>query len=265
VVTRFTFRLHPVGPEVHGGLIAWPFERAGEVMAAYQALTAAAPRELAVWLLLLKAPPAPFVPPAWHGRRVCAMVICYSGDLDGVDQALAPIRALGDPVVDLLATQPYTQVQSYLDDTEPAGRHYHWRTEFLAGLEDGLLDLLRELFADCPVPEADLGVLHLDGALNERPGDDGAVGNRDARYVVGVKGMWSPGEPEEERFRRWVRDAGERLRPFSTGATYVNFQTADEGADRVRATYGANYGRLVEAKRRWDPDNLFRANRNIAP
>jgi hypothetical protein len=108
-------------------------------------------------------------------------------------------------------------------------------------------------------------MLHLGGALNERAGDDGAVGNRDARYVVGVKGMWSPGEPEEDRFRRWVRDAGERLRPFSTGATYVNFQTAEEGADRVRAAYGANYDRLVEAKRRWDPDNLFRGNRNVAP
>ncbi|HWD48018.1 MAG TPA: FAD-binding oxidoreductase [Actinomycetota bacterium] len=265
VVTRFTFRLHPVGPEVHGGLIAWPFERAGEVMAAYQALTAAAPRELAVWLLLLKAPPAPFVPPAWHGRRVCAMVICYSGDLDGVDQALAPIRALGDPVVDLLATQPYTQVQSYLDDTEPKGLHYYWKTEFLAGLDDRLLAELRELFATCPVPEAELGLLHLGGALNERPGADGAVGNRDARYVLGVNGMWAPDEPDADRFRQWIGDAGRRLRPFSTGATYVNFQTADEGEDRVRATYGANWDRLVEVKRRWDPGNLFRSNRNVRP
>ena len=265
VVTRFAFRLHPVGPEVHGGLIAWPFERAGEVMATHQAVTATAPRELAVWLLLLKAPPAPFVPPAWHGRRVCAMVVCYSGDLDRVDQALAPIRALGDPVVDLLATQPYTQVQSYLDDTEPKGLHYYWKTEFLAGLDDRLLAALRELFATCPIPEAELGLLHLDGALNERPADDGAVGNRDARYVLGVNGMWAPDEPGADPFRRWIRDAWGRLRPFSTGATYVNFQTADEGDDRVRATYGANWDRLVELKRRWDPDNLFRSNRNVRP
>jgi hypothetical protein len=265
VVTRFGFRLHRVGPEVQGGLVAWPFERAAEVMAAYRSITAAAPRELAVWLLLLRAPAAPFVPAAWHGRRICAMAVCHSGEEVTAGRDLAPVRALGDPVFDLLGPMPYTQVQSYLDDTEPAGRHYHWRTEFLAGLEDGLLDGLRELFAGCPVPEADLGLLHLGGAINERAGDDGAVGNRDARYVVGVKGMWSPGEPEADRFRRWVGDAGERLRPFSTGATYVNFQTADEGADRVRAAYGANYDRLVEVKRRWDPGNLFRANRNIAP
>ena len=265
VVTRFGFRLHPVGPEVHGGLIAWPFERAGEVMAAYRSLTAAAPRELATWLLLLKAPPAPFVPAAWHGRRVCAMVVCHSGDPGDVARDLAPIRALGDPVVDLLASQPYTQLQSFLDGTEPKGHHYYWKTEFLAGLDDRLLAELRELFAACPIPDAELGLLHLGGALNERAADDGAVGNRDARYVLGVNGMWAPDEPDADRFRRWVRDAWTRLRPFSTGATYVNFQTADEGDDRVRASYGANYDRLVEVKRRWDPGNLFRSNRNIRP
>jgi FAD/FMN-containing dehydrogenase len=251
--------------DVYGGLVAWPFERAAEVLAAYRELTAAAPRELAVWQLLLPAPPAPFVPAEWHGRRICAMAVCYSGDLDDTERVLAPIRALGEPLVDLLGRRPYTEVQSYLDDTEPSGRHYYWKTEFLAGLDDELLAGLRELFAACPIPEADLGLLHLGGALNERAGDDGAVGNRDARYVVGVKGMWSPGEPAADRFREWVRDAGARLRPFSTGATYVNFQTADEGDGRVRATYGANYGRLVEVKRRYDPGNLFRGNRNIRP
>ena len=265
VVTRFTFQLHPVGPQVVGGLIAWPFERAEEVMAAYRTLTAAAPRELATWLILLNAPPAPFVPAAWHGRRLCTFAVCHSGDPGDAERDLAPVRALGDPVFDLLGPQPYTEVQSYLDDTEPDGHHYYWRTEFLAGLEDGLLAGMRELFADCPIPEAELGVLHLSGALNERPADDGAVGNRDARYVLGVNGMWAPDEPEAGRFRQWVRDAGARLRPWSTGATYINFQTADEGDDRVRATYGANYDRLVEVKRRYDPDNLFRANRNIRP
>jgi Berberine and berberine like len=234
-------------------------------MATYRALTAAAPRELAVWLLLLKAPPAPFVPPAWHGRRLCAFAVCHSGDPGDVERDLAPVGALGDPVFDLLGARPYTEVQSYLDDTEPKGLHYFWRTEFLAGLDDRLPAELRELFATCPVPEAELGLLHLGGALNERPADDGAVGNRDVRYVLGVNGMWAPDEPDADRFRRWVGDAWTRLRPFSTGATYVNFQTADEDDERVRATYGANWDRLVEVKRRWDPDNLFRSNRNVRP
>jgi FAD/FMN-containing dehydrogenase len=265
VVTRFGLRLHPVGPDVYGGLVAWPFERAGEVLAAYRELTATAPRELAVWLILLHAPPAPFVPAEWHGRKICAMAVCYSGDLDHAEPALAPIRAIGDPLVDLLGRRPYTEVQSYLDDGEPKGHHYYWKTEFLAGLDDRLLAGMRELFATCPVPEVEIGLLHLGGALNERAGDDGAVGNRDAQFALGVNGMWSPEEPAADRFRAWVRDAGARLRPFSTGASYVNFQTADEGEERVRATYGANYDRLVEVKRRYDPGNLFRANRNIRP
>jgi FAD/FMN-containing dehydrogenase len=265
VVTRFTFQLHPVGPEVHGGLIAWPFERAAEVLAAYRALTATAPRELAVWLILLTAPPAPFVPPAWQGRRICAMAVCHSGPGNTAEAALAPLRALGDPVFDLLGPMPYAEVQSYLDETEPAGLHHYWKTEFLAGLDDDLLATARELFADCPVPAGEIGILHLEGALNERAGDDGAVGNRDARYALGVKGMWPPGDPGGERLQQWIRDSWARLRPFSTGATYVNFQAADEGDDRVRATYGANYDRLAEVKRHWDPDNLFRANRNVPP
>jgi hypothetical protein len=135
------------------------------------------------------------VPEAWHGKKLCAMAVCYSGDLADVDAVLAPIRALRDPVVDLLQEQPYTQVQSYLDATEPNGMHYYWKTEYLAELSDGLLSALPDLFATCRIPGGELGVLHLGGALNEHDEDDGAVGNRDARYVFGVKGMWAPDEP----------------------------------------------------------------------
>ena len=129
------------------------------------------------------------------------MAVCHSGDAGDRDAALAPIRALGEPVVDLLAEQPYTQVQSYLDATEPKGHHYYWRTEYLAELSDDLLATMRELFADCPIPDAQLGLLHLGGALNEHASDDGAVGNRDARFAIGANGMWEPGEPEADAFR----------------------------------------------------------------
>ena len=192
VVTSFTFRLHEVGPTVVGGLVAWPFERADEILAAYRTLTEEAPRELAVWLLLLHAPPAPFVPAEWHGRKICAMAVCYSGDLDRTEEALAPIRGIGDPILDLLHEQPYVEVQSYLDATEPKGICHYWRTEFLAELGDGLLDAMRDLVDESDLPEAEIGVLHLGGALNERDGDDGAVGNRDARYAIGAKAMWAP-------------------------------------------------------------------------
>jgi hypothetical protein len=214
---------------------------------------------------LLRAPAAPFVPEVWQGERVCAMVVCYTGEREKTDEVMAPIRGLGDPVVDLLAEQPYTQVQSYLDATEPTGHHYYWKTGFLAGLDEGLLETLRKLGAECPIPLAQLGVLHLGGALNERAGDDGAVGNRDVRYVFGALGMWEPGEPRSDEYRDWVRDAGDQLRPFSTGGNYINFQTADEDEERIRATYGDNFERVLEVKRKYDPGNLFRSNRNVRP
>jgi FAD/FMN-containing dehydrogenase len=265
VVTSFTFRLHAVGPVVHGGLVLWSFARADEILAAYRTIAAEAPRELSVWMLMLHAPPAPFVPEPWHGRKVCAMVVCHSGAPEDADAALAPIRALPDPVVDLVGPMPYTEVQSYLDDGEPRGHHYYWKSEFVAELPDELLAATRDLFAQCPIPGAEIGFLHLGGAIGDLAGDDGAVGNRDARFVFGITGMWEPGHPGAEGFPGWVRDGWERIRPFSTGGNYVNFQTADEGDERVRATYGPRYDRLARIKETYDPNNLFRSNRNVCP
>lgn len=265
VVTSFVLRLHEVGPIVYGGLIAWPFERAGEILPAYRALTDAAPRELSVWMNLLRAPAAPFFPEDWHGERICGMAVCFSADPAHADEVLAPLRAIGDPVVDLLREQPYTQVQSMLDATEPKGHHYYWKTEFLPGLSDELFAIWPDLFAECPIPDAQLGLLHLGGALNERDPDDGAVGNRDAQFACGLLGNWAPGEAGADTFPQWIRDAWQRVRPFSTGGSYINLQTADEDNQRIRETYGANYDRLVTVKRKHDPENLFRSNRNVSP
>ena len=259
VVTSFVFELHPVGPAVYGGLIAWPFARAGAVMRAYRELATAAPRELSVFLILTRAPEAPFVPAEWHGQRICAMTVCHSGAPEERAAALAPLRAIADPVFDGLRELPYTELQSQLDASEPKGFHYHWRTIYADDLSDDLLMTLADAFANCPAPHGETGILHLGGAIGDREPDDGAVGNRNARFACGVLGMWEPDDPEADVHRRWVRDTGERIVPYSTGATYANFLSADEGADRLRAAYGANFDRLLELKRRYDPDGLFRA------
>jgi hypothetical protein len=194
---------------------------------------------------------------------VCAMSVCYSGDLDCAGEVLALIHAIGDPVFDLLGEKPYVDVQSHLDGIEPKGDHYYWKTEYVAELSDELLATCRDLGAECPIPNAQIGLLHLGGALNERAVGESAVGNRDARYGCGVIGCWPPGVPGEEGFPQWVRDAWERILPFSTGGGYVNFQTEDEGDDRIRAAYGENFERVLAIKRAYDPGNLFRSNRNV--
>jgi FAD/FMN-containing dehydrogenase len=262
VVTHFTFRLHEVGPIVTGGLVVWSADRVDDVLAAYRDLTEAAPRELTAAVTVRLAPPAPFLPEEWHGRPIIGLLVCHSGADAQAD--LVPVRALGEPIADLVTEKPYAEQQAMLDGMEPKGNHYYWKTEYLAGLSNGFLDTFRDYALKVTSPLSESIVIHLAGALNERADDDGAVGNRNARYMTAFAGQWPAGVPDEEHVA-WVRDAWKNVRPFSTGGNYVNFQTIDEDQRRLRATYGANFDRLVEVKEKYDPENVFRSNRNIRP
>ncbi|TCM51404.1 FAD/FMN-containing dehydrogenase [Kribbella sp. VKM Ac-2568] len=262
VVTRFTFRLHDVGPTVTGGLIVWSADRVDDVLATYRNLTESAPRELTAAVSVRLAPPAPFLPEDWHGRPIVALLICHSGADAAAD--LAPVRTLGDPIADLVTEKPYTDQQSMFDGDEPKGHRYYWKTEYLAGLTNEFLDIFRDSALKVTSPLSASIVIHLAGELNERADDDGAVGNRDARYMTAFAGQWQADSPDDEHVA-WVREAWKSVRPFSTGGNYLNFQTADEDEERVRATYGANFDRLVAVKNAYDSQNLFRRNRNIRP
>ena len=263
VVTRFTYRLHEVGPTITGGLMVWSADRLDDVLAAYCDLTESAPRELTAAVTVRLAPPAPFLSEVWHGEPVVGLLVCYSGGAD-VETVLAPVRALGDPIVDLVAEKPYADQQSMLDGMEPKGHHYYWKTEYLAALTDEFVQAFRDSASKVTSPLSESIVIHLAGALNERADDDGAVGNRDARYMTAFAGQWPADVPADEHVA-WVREAWQGIRPFSTGGNYLNFQTVDEDEDRVRATYGANFERLVRVKEEYDPDNVFRSNRNVRP
>ncbi len=262
VVTRFTFRLHEVGPTVTGGLIAWSAERAEEVLATYHDLTESAPRELTSAAIVLTAPPAPFVPEEWHGKPLIGMLVCHSGENPEAD--LAELRALGDPIFDLVAEKPYADQQSMLDDMEPKGLHQYWKAEYLPGLSSEYLDTFRDGALKVTSPLSYSVIFHIGGALNDHEDDDGAVGNRDARFISGFSGVWPP-EAHPDEHIAWVRDAWESIRPFSTGGNYVNFQLAEDDATRTADAYGKNYERLQRVKGEYDPHNLFRVNRNIPP
>src|SRR5918994_4083708 len=262
VVTRFTFCLHEVGPIITGGLMVWGADRVDDVLATYRDLTESAPRELTAAVTVRLAPPAPFLPQEWHGKPIIGLLVCHSGaDAEG---DLAPVRALGDPIADLVAERPYTDQQSLLDGMEPKGHHYYWKTEYLAGLTNEFLGTFRDCALKVTSPLSESIVVHVAGELNERAHDDGAVGNRGARYMTAFAGQW-PADAADEAHVAWVRQAWNSVRPHSTGGNYLNFQTADEDEERVRATYGPNFDRLVEAKETYDPENLFRRNRNIPP
>jgi FAD/FMN-containing dehydrogenase len=262
IVTRFTFRLHEVGPTVTGGLIGWPVERAEQVLSTYRELTESAPRELTAALAIRLAPPAPFVPQQFHFKPVVTMLVCHSGP--NPEKDLEPIRALGEPGVDTIAEKPYTEQQSMINPMEPSGPHRYWKTEFFPKLDDGFLEAFRENAAGTPSPLSYGIVFHLAGALNEHDEDDGAVGNRDAHYVGGFAGVWMPGASGSDEIA-WTRKGWEAIRPYSTGGNYVNFQLAEDGVERTADAYGGNFARLQKVKAAYDPDNVFRVNRNISP
>lgn len=263
-VTAIDFDLHPVGPEVVGGLIAWRGEDAGDVLELYRRVAESAPPELACAVLLRKAPPAPWLPPEIHGRLIVAMVVCHSGPLDVAEREVAAIKAHGAPVGDIVQRRPYVAQQSILDATQPEGRRYYWKSEYLPDLGPELIAAFRDHGERVISPHSALILFPVGGALQDLAADHSPMGNRDSRYVLNVAGSWEAAD-EDDAHVGWARDVWSDLRRFSTGGTYVNFLTADEGADRIRDAYGANYDRLVEVKRRWDPDNLFCANQNIPP
>jgi FAD/FMN-containing dehydrogenase len=262
VVTRFTYRLHEVGPTVTGGLVVWSADRIDDVLATYRVLTESAPRELTAAVTVRLAPPAPFLPEKWHGRLIIGLLVCHSGA--DVEADLTGVRALGEPIADLVSEKSYADQQSMLDAMEPKGNHYYWKTEYLAELSNEFLASFRDSALKVTSPLSESIVVHLAGELNDRADDDGAVGNRDARYMSAFAGQWPP-DATGDRHVAWVREAWNSIQPFSTGGNYLNFQTADEEEERVRATYGTNFDRLVDVKERYDPENLLRSNRNIRP
>jgi FAD/FMN-containing dehydrogenase len=262
VVTRFTFRLHEVGPMITGGLVVWSAEEAERVLGAYRELTESAPRELTAATVIRLAPPTPFVPEEWHGKPIIGVLVCHSGSDAEAD--LAAIRGVGSPIVDLVAERPYTEQQQLMDGSQPHGLNYYWKTEFLPGLTTSFLDAFREHALRLTSPLSESVLFHLSGALNDRDDDDGAVGNRDAHFVTGFAADWPPDAPGDDHIA-WAREGWERIRPFSTGGNYVNFQLAEDDHTRTADAYRRSYERLQQVKATYDPDNLFRVNRNITP
>ena len=237
VVTRFSFHLHQVGPTITGGLIVWSAERAAEVLAAYRDLTEQAPRELTAAAIVRLAPPAPFLPQAWHGKPIAGIQVCHSGANPEAD--LAPVRTLGNPIVDLVSPKPYAALQSMLNAMEPKWLHRYWKAEFLPGLSSEFLGAFRSSALRVTSPLSQSIIFHVAGALNEHEDDDGAVGNRDAHYIGGFAATWPPGAPADPHVA-WARDGWERIRPFSTGGNYVNFQLAEDDNTRTADAYGKN-------------------------
>ncbi len=264
IVTSFEYRLHPIGPEVMAGVIAWPAEAAHRVLKMYHTLTEHAPPELTCVAILRKAPPAPWLPPDVHGKPIIALVICHTGSVEAGEKLVAPIKAFGSQVGDIVQRRAYSSLQSLLDATQPKGRRYYWKSEYLPQLGPDLLAGAIEHARRMTSPHSGIILFPVDGAIQGLPEDHSPVGNRDARVVLNITASWEKPEDDDANIK-WARTAWRDLRRFSTGGTYINFLTEEEGDERVRAAYGKNYEKLTAVKTRWDSGNVFRMNKNIPP
>jgi FAD/FMN-containing dehydrogenase len=264
VVTGFEYKLHAVGPEIIAGAIAWRAESAGEVLEMFRTLTAPAPPELTCVAALRMAPPAPWLPKDVHGKPIVALFVCYTGEISEGEKLVAPIRAFGSPVGDIIQRRPYVSQQSLLDATQPKGRRNYWKSEYLPKLHPELLPTTIRHAEAIASPHSVILLFALDGALNRLPEDHSSVGNRDTAFVLNIAASWKKAEDDKTNIE-WARAAWRDMRSFSTGGTYVNFLTEEEGDERIHAAYRKNYERLVEVKWEWDPGNLLCMNKNIAP
>jgi FAD/FMN-containing dehydrogenase len=263
IVTSFEFKLHPLGPEVLSGLIVHPLENAAELLRAFRRIAHEMPDELTTWVVIRKAPPLPFLPPEWHGREVLIFAACYAGDIEAGKKAVAPLRGLGKPIADVIASHPFTAWQAMFDPLLTAGARNYWKSHDFNDLSDAAIKVILDGARTLPTPECELFIAHVGGAMARISSDATAWSNRKPHFIMNVHTRWRDKE-QDAACIAWTRKLFDAAAPFASGSVYVNFMPNDEGA-RIENAYGANYERLADIKRRYDPDNLFRMNQNIRP
>ena len=263
IVTEFEYALHPVGPEVLAGLIVHPFSAAQEVLTQYRELAAQAPDELTVWVVMRKAPPLPFLPEDVHGTNVLVLAALYAGDIAEGEKVLAPLRAVGKPIADVIGPSPYAEFQTAFDPLLTPGARNYWKSHDFLELSDGLLDALIEQVEAIPDPQCEIFIAQMGGATNRVPADATAYRHRDANFIMNVHGRWDDAAKDNDVIG-WCRAAFDAATPFATGGVYVNFMTEEE-SERVASAYGESHERLAKIKAQFDPDNMLRLNQNIRP
>jgi FAD/FMN-containing dehydrogenase len=261
VVTEFEFALHPVGPEILAGLIVFPFAQAKQVLTRYRQFAGTAPEELNVWVVLRQAPPLPFLPQNAHGKEVVVLPVFYSGAASAGQKLIEDLRGLGDVLGEHVSVQPYCEWQKAFDPLLTRGARNYWKSHNFTELSDGALNAIIEYAGKLPSPQCEIFIGHVAGAANRVAPNAMAYAHRDARFVLNVHGRWdSPAE--DARCIEWARAFFRASVPYASAGAYVNFMTEEESG-RVAAAYGSNFTRLVEIKKRYDPENVFHHNQNI--
>jgi FAD/FMN-containing dehydrogenase len=256
VATSFTYRLHPVGM-VTGGLIAHPIEAAPELLRFYRDALADAPDDLTIFAGLVHAPDG-------SGTKLAALVVFHAGDEDAADRDLAPFTTWGSPLVVEVGRMPYPVMNTLLDGGFPDGARNYWLSSFTRGLSDGLIDTAVERFAAVPSPMTAILFEHFHGAVTRIDPTETAVPHREAGWNLLIPSVWTDPDRTDDNVS-WTRETFAALRPHLAARRWLNYLGDDQADDAIRDAYGPNYERLRAIKRRYDPDNVFHLNHNIAP
>jgi FAD/FMN-containing dehydrogenase len=254
VVSWFEYRLHAVG-RVTSGLIAYPFDRARDVLRFFREITSALPNELTIFGGLLHAP---------DGTRLAVIMVCHCGPVGDAEVALQPIKKFGTPVMDAIGAATYEATNTMLDAGFPRGALNYWKSSLIAEPSDQAIETLISRFAACPSPMSALVLEHIHGAATRVDISETAFPHQREGYQLLVVSQWQ--EPADNaRNIAWAHESYDAMRPYFTRGRYVNYLGEDEGEDAVEAAYGPNHARLRTLKAKYDPMNLFHLNQNIRP
>jgi FAD/FMN-containing dehydrogenase len=262
VVTSITIRLHPVETVVAGPML-WPLDHAADVLRWYRDFILSAPEELGGFFAFLTVPPAPPFPEELHLQKVCGIVWCWSGPVDGADAALAEARSQPGLALDGVQPMPFPALQSAFDPIYPPGDQWYWRADFVNEISDEAIERNLEFAERMPTWKSSMHLYPIDGAAGRVGPTETPWAYRDSKWAQVMFGV-DPDPANADAIRTWTVDYWEALHPFSAGGAYVNFMM-EEGQERVQATYGENYARLAAIKAEYDPGNVFHVNQNIRP
>ena len=256
IVTRFEFQLHEVGPMVLGGLVLHPLDRAKEMLQFYRDFVVTLPDKADAYAALLTTP---------DGAQMAAMILGYTGPIEEGERVLEPARKFGPPVADMVSVMPYTVRQTLLDEGMAThGWQRYWKSGLVPAINDQLIDSLVEGARHFSSPMSAIALFPLHGAVTRVPSDATAFSVREPVWDCNAIAQWID-PAESEQHIAWTRQVWAAIEPHTSGGAYVKHLAGDDRPEKVRASYGTNYERLLAVKRKYDPSNLFRFNPNIQP
>jgi FAD/FMN-containing dehydrogenase len=256
IATSLEYNLHNVGPNITGGVCAHPLPKAFDVLRFYRDQCAVAPDELMLVAGLQTAPDG-------SNAKIAGIVACHCGSLDQGEQAVAPIKAFGPPVMDAMGPMPYSALNSMLDGAFPKGALNYWKAQFVTDLSDEAIRAIVSAFEACPSPMSMIVIENFHGAASRVPVSATACTMRTTGFNVVIISQWAT-PSETEAGMAWARATHSALTPFLAPMRYMNYLEVD-AADATTVAYGQNLAKLRELKKKYDPDNFFHHNVNIMP